>query len=343
MAIRLTADRTEINADGQDVSVLTVEVLDKEGRAIPTAHNKISFKVTGEGALIGVGNGDPNCQESDKEPERSLFNGLAQAIVQSTRTPGTITVEAYCKPYPRHLYSPYARDDHHKESRVAAERGLRREAIVQRYDHWEKIMPKSRREFLLITPLAILSTTALSRLHAQNQTQLPPGAPTAYGAGAAFGPEVSTTTFAKTKKLVQFPLTDSERAMAAASRRKTLPPLSMNGAPVRGNSASKIHWHPRPSGTLVFPAWNSVTQHDRFVRSNASATLPTHRDATGFPSRNFPAGWKAANSPPSALHASISIGLTASLPSCGAPSLSRAIWHYSQQHKPAKYIGQGKS
>ena len=101
VAIHLTADRTEINADGQDVSVLTVEVLDKEGRAIPTAHNKISFKVTGEGALIGVGNGDPNCQESDKEPERSLFNGLAQVIAQSTRSPGTITVEAYCKPYPR--------------------------------------------------------------------------------------------------------------------------------------------------------------------------------------------------------------------------------------------------
>ena len=68
---------------------------------MPTAHNKISFKVTGEGALIGVGNGDPNCQESDKEPERSLFNGLAQVIAQSTRSPGTITVEAYCKPYPR--------------------------------------------------------------------------------------------------------------------------------------------------------------------------------------------------------------------------------------------------
>jgi len=101
VAIRLTTDRTEIDADGDDVAVLTVEVLDKEGRAIPTAGNKISFKVSGEGALIGVGNGDPNCQESDKEPERSLFNGLAQVIVQSTRTPGTITVEAYCKPYPR--------------------------------------------------------------------------------------------------------------------------------------------------------------------------------------------------------------------------------------------------
>ncbi len=99
--IRLTADRTEINADGDDVAVLKVEVLDKEGRAIPTAANMISFKVSGEGALIGVGNGDPNCQESDKAPKRSLFNGLAQVIVQSTRTPGTITVEAYTEPYPR--------------------------------------------------------------------------------------------------------------------------------------------------------------------------------------------------------------------------------------------------
>ncbi|PYX47369.1 MAG: hypothetical protein DMG79_14075, partial [Acidobacteria bacterium] len=59
-----------------------------------------SFKVSGDGALIGVGNGDPNCQESDKAPKRSLFNGLAQVIVQSTRNPGTITVEAYCEPYP---------------------------------------------------------------------------------------------------------------------------------------------------------------------------------------------------------------------------------------------------
>jgi beta-galactosidase len=97
----MTADRREISADGEDVSVLRVEVLDQQGRALATAGNKISFKITGEGRLIGVGNGDPNCQESDKEPERSLFNGLAQVIVQSTRTPGTITVEAYCKPYPR--------------------------------------------------------------------------------------------------------------------------------------------------------------------------------------------------------------------------------------------------
>jgi len=93
-SLRLTADRTTIDADGEDVVVLTVDALDSAGRALPTAQNPIDFKVTGEGALIGVGNGDPNCHESDKEPRRSLFNGLAQVIVQSTKTPGAISIEA---------------------------------------------------------------------------------------------------------------------------------------------------------------------------------------------------------------------------------------------------------
>ena len=94
-AIRLTADRNEINADGEDVAVIKVWGLDKEGRLVPIANNQIAFKVTGSGALIGVGNGDPNCQESDKEPKRSLFNGLAELIVQSTKEAGEIQIEAH--------------------------------------------------------------------------------------------------------------------------------------------------------------------------------------------------------------------------------------------------------
>ena len=94
VAIRLTADRTEIDADGEDLAILKVEALDSQGRPVPTANNLIGFKVSGEGRLIGVGNGDPNCQESDKEPKRSLFNGLAQVIVQGTREPGEIHIEA---------------------------------------------------------------------------------------------------------------------------------------------------------------------------------------------------------------------------------------------------------
>ncbi len=93
-SIRLSADRTEISADGEDVAVLKVEALDKEGRPVPTASNLIGFKVSGAGVLIGVGNGDPNCQQSDKEPKRSLFNGLAQVIVQATKEAGEIHIEA---------------------------------------------------------------------------------------------------------------------------------------------------------------------------------------------------------------------------------------------------------
>ena len=93
-SLRLTADRIEIEADGRDVTMLKVEALDSQGRPVPTASDKVSFKITGPGKLIGVGNGNPNCQESDKGASRSLFNGLAQAIVQSTRSAGPIHVES---------------------------------------------------------------------------------------------------------------------------------------------------------------------------------------------------------------------------------------------------------
>jgi beta-galactosidase len=98
--IKLTGDRMEIDADGQDIAMIRVEVLDKNGRWVATADDIISFKVSGEGALIGVGNGDPNCQEPDKGSQRSLFNGLAQAIVQATKNPGQIVIEAYTEEWP---------------------------------------------------------------------------------------------------------------------------------------------------------------------------------------------------------------------------------------------------
>jgi beta-galactosidase len=92
--LRLTADRTSINADGEDLAILRVAALDAQGREVPTADAMVHFKITGAGRFLGVGNGDPNCQESDIKPQRSLFNGLAQLIVQATKTPGTITIEA---------------------------------------------------------------------------------------------------------------------------------------------------------------------------------------------------------------------------------------------------------
>ena len=100
-AIQLVPDRSTINADGADVSVITVAVADAKGRIVPTAGNKISFAIEGAGKIIGVGNGDPSCHEPDTIYavgatgwSRSVFNGLAQIIVQSTKAAGEIKLTA---------------------------------------------------------------------------------------------------------------------------------------------------------------------------------------------------------------------------------------------------------
>jgi beta-galactosidase len=90
----LEPDRARIAADGEDVSILAVSVVDRQGRVVPTASNEIVFEVTGAGKLKGVGNGDPSCHESDLGPKRSAFNGLAMAIVQAARRPCALEVTA---------------------------------------------------------------------------------------------------------------------------------------------------------------------------------------------------------------------------------------------------------
>lgn len=92
--IALRADREQIAADGEDVSVITVSALDSRGREVPTAENEITFRVVGAGKLIGVGNGDPSSHEADKGTTRRLFGGLCAAIVQSRSEPGDLRLEA---------------------------------------------------------------------------------------------------------------------------------------------------------------------------------------------------------------------------------------------------------
>jgi beta-galactosidase len=90
----LTTDRREINADGEDVAMFAVEVQDAQGRTMPIADNQVNFRLTGQGAILGVGNGDPTSHEPDTGGARKAFNGLCMAIIQSTKTAGNITVEA---------------------------------------------------------------------------------------------------------------------------------------------------------------------------------------------------------------------------------------------------------
>jgi beta-galactosidase len=84
-AIRLTPDRQALSGDGCDAMPITVEVLDGMGRPVPTANTAIEFEITGPGRIIGLGNGDPLNHEPEKGTRHSLFNGLAQVIVQSQR------------------------------------------------------------------------------------------------------------------------------------------------------------------------------------------------------------------------------------------------------------------
>jgi beta-galactosidase len=92
--IALRPDRRRISADGEDVAIISVEILDQQRRLVPTAENEITFRVTGTGKLIGVGNGDPSSHESDKGSSRRAFNGLCMAIVQASRQPGELRIDA---------------------------------------------------------------------------------------------------------------------------------------------------------------------------------------------------------------------------------------------------------
>src|SRR5258708_33918271 len=88
-------------------------------------------------------------------------------------------------------------------------------------------MAKSRRQFLAETSLGVLGTAAALRGHAQNPAaqnpaDVPPGAPPAFGAGPAVGPEVSATTFAEAGKLVRFEMTAAQRAVAGGGWGKTM-------------------------------------------------------------------------------------------------------------------------
>ncbi len=81
----LVADRTEIAADGSDLSFITVQVSDKEGRLVPRSHNTVRFSISGPGEIIAVGNGDPTSHESFQALERKVFNGLALVVVRSKK------------------------------------------------------------------------------------------------------------------------------------------------------------------------------------------------------------------------------------------------------------------
>ena len=92
--IKINADRSEIKADGQDLSFVTVELTDANGIRNPKAENPVSFSIEGPGTIIAVGNANPVSIESYQVPSRKAWHGRCLVIVKSEAKAGKIVLKA---------------------------------------------------------------------------------------------------------------------------------------------------------------------------------------------------------------------------------------------------------
>ena len=95
--ILLAADRNVIEADGYDLSYITVSARDKQGVFDPTCNEYIHFSLEGEGQIVGVCNGDPTTLDVFTEHFCKTFNGLCVLVIQSSKQAGEITIKATSK------------------------------------------------------------------------------------------------------------------------------------------------------------------------------------------------------------------------------------------------------
>ena len=92
-AIRLVADRTNLASDGNDLAYVTAELIDEDGQVVYDSQRTVNFSVEGEGKILACGNACPNDMESFRNNSPKLYNGCAQAIVQTTKNAGKLTVK----------------------------------------------------------------------------------------------------------------------------------------------------------------------------------------------------------------------------------------------------------
>jgi beta-galactosidase len=95
-AIRLTADKTILNADGQDLAFITLEVVDRKGNVCPEAEVDCQAALDGKGTLLAAASADLRDREPYTSPRVKTWKGRAIIVVRSTSLPGksTLTVTA---------------------------------------------------------------------------------------------------------------------------------------------------------------------------------------------------------------------------------------------------------
>lgn len=94
MAVKLTADKTEIKADGQALSYITVELVDAKGVRNPKTENLVKFDIEGPATIVAVGNANPMSLESYQLPQRKAWKGKCLVIVKAGTEAGRITLKA---------------------------------------------------------------------------------------------------------------------------------------------------------------------------------------------------------------------------------------------------------
>ena len=92
--IRLTPDKTALDADGKSLAFVTVEVLDKDGNICPLAENQIHFALKGDATIAGVDNGSQTSMERFKANHRKAFFGKCLVVVQAGNSQGSIILKA---------------------------------------------------------------------------------------------------------------------------------------------------------------------------------------------------------------------------------------------------------
>ena len=92
--LKLTPDRQTIRPDGNDLSYILIEALDKDGNPCPLADNLVNMGLTGPGTIAGVGNGNPLSLEPFQASQVHLFFGKAMLIIRSGHEIGSVAISA---------------------------------------------------------------------------------------------------------------------------------------------------------------------------------------------------------------------------------------------------------
>ena len=90
--IKLTAEKSEMAADGHSVTYIQAELLDAAGNLVPVADNRLTATVSGAGFLAAFGSANPITAENYTEGTFTAYRGRATAIIRSGYTSGICTL-----------------------------------------------------------------------------------------------------------------------------------------------------------------------------------------------------------------------------------------------------------